>query len=312
MKPYWLRYYEENDGGGNDLGGGDPAPVDPATIEPEPAPAAKAEPDPVSSVPADWPGDWRNKFSPDGKHAKTLDRFASPNAVFESYMSLKQKVDSGELKSNTPFPKEGAPEDQLAWRKAHGIPESAADYEAHFSDGLVFGDEDKPVVDEFLQLAHKNNSSPEMVKDTLDWYYGFQEKRMDQQQEADAQYRTAAEDTLRAEWGGEYRTNINVIKGFVDTMPESVRDLFLEARLGDGNALVNNPDMARWLVHNAKIVNPVATVVPNAGANVATAIEDEIAAIEKVMVTNRKAYNDDVKMQERLRTLYGARERASS
>jgi hypothetical protein len=68
--------------------------------------------------------------------------------------------------------------------------------------------------------------------------------------------------------------------------------------------------MARWLVHNAKTINPMASVVPGAGANLASAIEDEITSIEKVMRENRKAYNGDEKMQQRLRDLYSARERA--
>jgi len=75
---------------------------------------------------------------------------------------------------------------------------------------------------------------------------------------------------------------------------------------------VNHPDMARWLAMNARTINPVATVVPGAGANIAGAIDDEITSIEKMMRTDRQAYNKDEKMQARLRELYGARERAKA
>jgi hypothetical protein len=37
-------------------------------------------------------------------------------------------------------------------------------------------------------------------------------------------------------------------------------------------------------------------------------LEDEIARIENVMKTDRKAYNSDANMQKKLRDLYGARE----
>jgi len=304
------KYLEESQEGG-DLGGGDPvavAPADPAPAAPPAAPAAPAEPQAPAA--GDWPDDWRTKLSPDGKHSKTLERFASPNAVLDSYLSLRQKVDSGELKAVSPYPSEGKPEDQSAWRKAHGIPEKAEDYTLKFDDGLVIGDVDKPFVDDFLKVAHDANATPEQVNKLMGWYYGNQEKALEIQAEQDAEYLTQSEDALRTEWGGEFRTNINMIKGLVDTMPANIKDLFISSRLADGTALMNNPDMARWMVHMARTVNPVATVVPGAGANVAGAIDDEITAIEKVMVNDRKAYNSDEKMQARLRELYGARERA--
>ena len=307
----WRLYLDEVVDGG-DLPGGDPAPADPApaAADPTPAPADPTPAPAATDAPGDWPSDWRAKLSPDGKHSKTLDRLTSPNALLDSYIALRQKVDSGELKSTAPYPDKGTPEDQVAWRKSHGIPESADGYAPHFSDGLVIGDEDKPFVDGFLQAAHASNAAPQVVNGILHWYYGEQERVLAEREELDAQVLTQTEDTLRAEWGGEYRTNINTIKGLVDTVPESVREQFMNARLGDGTALFSHPDIARWLAMTARTVNPMATVVPGAGANISGAIDDEITSIEKVMKENRKAYNSDEKMQARLRELYGARERA--
>lgn len=259
-----------------------------------------------------WPTDWRNKLSGDEKHAKTLERFDSPSALFNSYLALRQKVDSGELRSAAPYPDKGTAEEQVAWRKAHGIPESAADYSKSFSDGLVIGENDKEAIDGFLKVAHETNATPQQVDKMLHWYYDQQERNMAIREEMDAKYLQESEDTLRAEWGGDFRTNINLMKGMIETLPESVRDLFLNARLGDGSALVNHPDMARWMVNTARTLNPVHTVVPGAGANAAGAIDDEISQIEKVMREDRSRYNGDEKMQARLRQLYEARERAKA
>ena len=307
MRLNWYRFYEETvdgDGGSNGDGGsvGDPGGT--------PGGAPDGQSPGAGSTPADWPSDWRMKFSPDGKHTKTLDRFASPNAVFDSYMALRQKLDSGELKTVSPFPDKGTPEDQSAWRKAHGIPEKAEDYSLAFGDGLVVGDADKPFVDEFLKAAHASNMDTDQVKGVLGWYYGQQERAMAAQEQKDAEYLQASEDTLRAEWGGEFRTNINMLKGLVESMPESIRDIFMNARLGDGNALLNHPDMARWLVHTARTINPVHTVVPGAGANIASAIQDEIESIEKLMKDGSPEYWNNDKTQARLRDLYDARERS--
>ncbi len=304
LSRFFNRYFIEADGDGRDLSGAADGVVDTGIV------GGAGVADTGKAVPTDWPADWRAKMSPDGKHTQTLDRLASPAAVFNSYLALRQKYDSGELKSSVPFPAAGSAEDQATWRKMHDIPEKVEDYHVKFDDGLVLGDADKPIVDDFLKAAHSVNAAPEQVNALLHWYYDTQEKNLAAREEQDNQFLSASEDALRAEWGGEYRTNINAIKGLISTLPESVRDLFSNARLGDGNALINNPDMARWLVHTSRTLNPAATVVPNAGANVAGAIDDEIAGIEKLMRTDRKAYNADQKMQQRLRELYGARERA--
>lgn len=306
----WCSFLDENVDGG-DLGGGDGGdPTPPADPAPTTEPAAVAPATPAVDAQGDWPADWRQKISSDEKHSKTLERFASPKSIYDSYMSLRQKLDSGELKPNVAFPDKGTPEQQAAWRKDHGIPDKAEDYNLAFGDGLVFGEADKPFVDEFLQVAHQTNATPDQVNKMLSWYHESQERAYAEQEEKDAAYLSESEDTLRAEWGPEYRTNVNMIRGLVDTLPESVRELFMSSRLADGTAMLNHPDMARWLVSTARAVNPVATVVPGAGANMAGAIDDEITSIEKVMRTDRKTYNNDEKMQARLRELYAARERA--
>ena len=257
-----------------------------------------------------WPDDWRQRVTTDEKHSKTLERFASPKALFESYASLRQRVDSGELKLQTPFPDKGTPEEQTAWRKSNGLPEKPTDYKLEFEDGLVFGDADKPVIDAFLASAHSLNMPESQVKGTLRWYHGLQEQAAEKREQADTEFLQKAEDALRTEWGNEYRRNINLVKGLVETIPENVREAFVGARLASGEAMINHPDVARWLVSTARTVNPVSTVVPGAGGNVAAAIEDEIGQIETTMRTDRKKYNSDDKMQARLRELYNARDRA--
>ena len=309
---------EPIDGGG----GADPAPTDPPAdpaptdppADPAPAdpPADPAPADPPADPPvADWPEDWRSKISSDEKQLKTLERFASPKAMYDSYMALRQKIDSGEIKATSSYPNEGTEEEQSAWRTENGIPEKPEDYQLTYGDGLVIGEEDKELVDTFLKSAHDDNMPPQHVNSALRWYYDFQEKQQDVREQQDASTLTATEDGLRTEWGQDYRKNINLMNGLVQTMPSDLQPLFAGARLADGTALLNHPDMARWLVDNARTINPVASVVPNAGANVASAISDEIATIEKFMQDDRKAYNKDDKMQARLRDLYDARERAT-
>lgn len=262
----------------------------------------------VTPPPADWPTDWRSKISADEKHTKTLSRFASPKAIYDSYMALRQKLDSGEVKAQTPFPTKGTDEEKAAWRTANGIPEAPEAYANAFKNYKPT-EADKALMDDFLKHAHSLNMKPEHAEGVLGWYSSVQSRMAENQQAHDGDQLQKAEDALRSEWGGEYRRNLNMIRGLLDSMPQDVQPLFVGARLADGRALMNTPEIARWLLETALTVNPVGTFVPGAGANIASAIEDEISDIEKVMKTDRKRYNNDSKMQSRLLELYGARER---
>jgi len=315
--PWYMRYRDATGEGGDDGGGGDGDAGAGEGVSKAAAAVAGTDSSAAAVGAATgkdvdkgaWPDDWRSLISPDKQHEKTLSRFASPQAMFDSYMSLRQKLDSGEIKAATPFPAKGKPEEQATWRKEHGIPEKPDDYSLAFKDGLVFGDEDKPFVDEFLAAAHQSNTPPEAVNSILHWYNDTREKAMQKQAESDSELLHETEDALRSEWGGEYRSNINILSGLISTMPEESRDLFVGARLADGRALMNVPTIARWLLGVSRELNPMHTVVPGAGANMASAIEDEIAGIEKLMRTNRLEYNRDEKKQARYRELLGARER---
>lgn len=267
--------------------------------------------DKATTAPADWPDDWRAKLAGDDeKLSKRLDRFKSPKDILTAYRALEQKMSSGEVRSKLP---DDATEEQIAaYRKENGVPEKAEGYLDALPDGLVVGEEDKALVSSFLETAHGKNVSPDVVNDMLSWYYGQQDEAAAAQTEADKKFAADAEDQLRAEWGGEYRANINSVKSFLSSAPEGLGDLLMGARLADGTPLGNHPDALRWLTSLANDINPAGFVSPGAGGSQAQSIEDEIAGIEKVMREDRKAYDKDEKMQARLRQLYDAQEKLGS
>jgi hypothetical protein len=93
------------------------------------------------------------------------------------------------------------------------------------------------------------------------------------------------------------------------TTSQKLKETVLEARLPDGTKFGDSPDVMRLLVSLALVQNPAGIVVPGGSADPLQGAEDEITKIEKVMRENRPAYDKDVKMQTRLRDLYGAREK---
>lgn len=260
--------------------------------------------DKSKATPQIWADDWRQKMAGDDPAAlKQLERYQSPTDIYKKARSLEQRLSSGELKSA--LPKDPTPEALVAWRAENGIPEKP---EAYDVKGIL-SEEDAPTVQGYLAQMHSVNASPAVVKAGLEWYAKEVERLNDEAAVRDREFAKQSEDALRAEWGSEYRLNVNKINGLLETAPAAVRDEIMHGRLANGDPFMAHPEVMKWLNGMARQINPVTTIIPGAGANIGNAIEDEIKTIEKVMATDRKAYNEDEKMQSRLRELYDARDR---
>lgn len=271
---------------------------------------------PPSDVKPDWPDDWRDKMAGgDEKLRKRLDRFQSPVDIQKSWAAAEQKISSGEFKAPLP---DDATEDQVAaFRKENGIPDKPEAYLDNLPDGLVIGEADKDLVGSFLERAHGKNADPGVVADMIDWYYGQQEGLIAQGAEADKERARAGEDALRAEWGSEYRGNLNAMENFLAQAPaddegNTMRDLLLSGRLSDGTMVKDSPLAVKWLTSLANDANPAGFIAPGSGLSQADSVDAEIKEIEGTMRTNRSAYNKDEKMQARYLQLLEAKEKLSS
>lgn len=237
-----------------------------------------------------WPDDWRTRVAGnDDKALQRLGRFASPEAMWQSYRALEQRVSSGELKSV--LPKEGATEEQVkAWRAENGIPEAADKYELKLKGDRKLDDTSKPIVEGFLKQAHTVNLSAAQASEAVNWFMDHQESMKAAQAEKDAGFVIEGEEALRADWGQDFRLNKNLITGLLDTAPAGVKDNLMGGRLADGKPFMSDPATLKFLIGLAREINPVSTVVPNAGANMASAVEDEIAAWEGKMGNRSSDY----------------------
>jgi hypothetical protein len=257
-----------------------------------------------------WPDNWRQNLAKgDEKVLGRLQRFAAPDDVWTSYRALEQRISSGELKPVVPYPEKGTAEQQAEWRKLNGLPDKPEAYDTNLGDGVVIGEEDKPVVDSFLKFAHGKHIPPAVVKDTLKWY--LSEYRTETEQKKAETFKTLQKDTedaLRADWGGDYRGNRGAIDQMLDGRVPADSDLKeLIIRAVDTNA-----EFAKLLAGLALEINPAATLVSATGSDQSKTVDEEISKIEKFMRDDRRAYNKDEKAQARLRTLYEARERMKS
>lgn len=249
--------------------------------------------------PATWPETWREemakaltgKDSGDDfdKELKRLGRFKSPDNVFKSFREMERKMQSGDLKANNPFPADGTDDEKTAWRKENGIPETAEGYESHL-EGIVIGEQDKPIVAEYLKNAHERNESPESVRASLDWYYQTQERLAAEQAERDAEFRSEAVEQLRADMGNDYRPNMQDLKNWLAGGPEGLADNLFGARLADGTLLGDNPQVLSFLVSQMREINPLSTVVPGAGADAMKTVEDRITEIKGILGSDPQRY----------------------
>lgn len=286
--------------------------ADPAVVATPPADAATSplvNTPPVDkpvAVQADWPADWKEKYAgEDQDKIKRLGRYASPKDALDALFEAQKKISSGEYKKVTAAPKDEA---ALAeWRKEVGVPETPDKYDTTLADGLVIGETDKPYVDKFLQGVHAHNFTQEQAKAALGVYFKMQEEAQAEIQQIDKQVKAESEDTLRQEWGPEYRANMNELSNFLNTrFKEEIGADLMEARLPDGTRLGDNAKMLGTLLSMAREINPSATIVPNA-SEPGKAINDELKALQAKMGT-REWYNSPAD-QTRYMQLLQAKER---
>lgn len=258
-----------------------------------------------------FPENWREGLAAgDVKNIEKLSRYATPQAVANALLSVQARISAGELRSNVPFPEKGTDKEKAEWRKEQGLPETHDKYELKLRDGMTVPAEDKERIGSFTKAMHDRNASPAAVNQGIEWYYDEVARVTAERAEKDTTSVQATRDALVAEMGiPEFKTNMNLVNGLIETMPTAVKDLFKGGRLADGTPLFGgNVDVFKGLAEWARQINPVTALVPGAGANTASAINDEIKKIETLMREDRPAYNKDAAMQRRYQQLLEARD----
>lgn len=294
-------------------------PADPPDATPEapekPLAGGGGQPDGEQIVPADWPEPWRQLMAgKDETDLKTLNRFKNPATLWRSYKSLRQRVDGGEF-----LPRRPDTDDEEAlkeWRSEVGVPETAEGYIEKLGD-VTIREEDKDYVDGYLASMHASGASPDVVAAGIKSYYAIEEKRAEEQAEQDRQFRNESEDTLRAEWGPEYRPNLNAMASLFDTVDggSALFEKLTAARVTEsGRPLGDDPDFLRFMVWVAKEINPHATVVPSGEARGLKGVTERIAELEAEMKDTKgrsgpDAYIHSPAKQEELRQLYDSEAR---
>jgi hypothetical protein len=202
-------------------------------------------------APAHWPSDWRAKLSNgDEKLMKRLERFSDPAKIVNSWLAAEQKISSGEYKKGLD---EGATEEQIAeWRKANGVPEAADGYKRPQIDGVEWSEDDAPMLDALFSKLHAANASQTHVDAVLNTYAELVAQQNEARNEADRTWLQQNEDALRSRLGEEFRPQINVFQRVLNDpdgpLPRNVAEKLVNARYEDGNRVINDVDVAQFLI----------------------------------------------------------------
>lgn len=202
------------------------------TADPTPPPAAAPTKDAAPPIVDNTKiPDWKTMLPEEVRNDPSLKPIHDITALAKSYVHAQKVVGADKIA----VPGKHATEEDWNqfWIKV-GKPRDIGQYEIKAEEGF-----DKKAVDNFKELAYKNNLLPKQAQAILDWYSTANKEASTQaanqskaQQEADIQ-------TLKQEWGGAFDTKIAraqlVIKNHADD--ETIKYL-AESGLGNNTKLV--------------------------------------------------------------------------
>jgi hypothetical protein len=213
-------------------------------------PAAKTETAP-------WPDDWRDKLAGgDEKLKNLLNRYTAPDAFAKAFKELRAAHDSRKPAKEEAggLPENPTDEQLAAWRKAKGVPEKPEDYEFEVPEGKELSDGEYDILMDFAKSMHEKNMPAETVKGISSWFLEYQD--VVAQRNADAAYeaRMATEEKLRAEWGGDYKPNINLMSNVLQEHLGTQASEFLSKPFMDGTRLGDNETFIKLMADVARKV----------------------------------------------------------
>jgi hypothetical protein len=237
-----------------------------------------------------WPEDWRTRLAgEDEKLLKRLERFDSPAAILKSMRALEQKLSSGDLKKA--FPAEGTPEEQAEWRAANGIPEAADKYTPPKIEGVEWSKDDAAVLGDFYTAAHEANLPQAAVDRMGRWYVEQLAAVQERTYNIDREDKVKVEDHWRAEWGQEYRGNLELMVRLLkdkEAINPGLTEALIGARTSDGRRLINNIHFPGFMVGLAR-QQYGDTHMPT-GSAALSAHNSRKAELEKIMKTDYRRY----------------------
>lgn len=310
--------YMEGEGDPTPPGGGDPTPPggpgDPPPSDPPPSDPPPSDP-PAAPFYEAMPDDWRSQVVAStgmepgeefDKRVAQLERVSDMGTLGKNYFAAQDRIRNGEISNG--LPEDPTDEAMGEYRKKYGIPSEASGYDVSLDEGLVLGEGDTRIMGGeggVYEMAHKHNVSSEAMNDLTNAMLKGRATEAQARINQDGIDTQTGDRQLQDLWQGDFEANKNLIRGLITQLPESVSEAFSNARMPDGKAIFNSPEIMVAMADWARKINPSATVVPNSNNPMQT-MTDEIAKLEGMM--GEPGWHKDQASQKRLMDLYQAQE----
>ena len=196
------------------------------------------------------------------------------------------------------------------------MPAEAKDYIAglKLANGVVPGENDKPMLEAVADMAHKGNYDQKTVNDFVGKYYELQDQLKGAREEADNDLRIDSQQKLIEQMGPDYKRNMTALSSFWREQPDGMVETVLGARTADGRIIGNLPEVTSWLTNLARELNPAATLLPAGSDGTIASVETRMREIEGKMYVDGKPNPEyfGTKMEAEYRELIDAQERMKS
>lgn len=264
-----------------------------------------------------WDADhWKSTFAGDDAKKKAwAERRPDIKTALETGFQADQKISELTAIAKTVLPKDATPEQITQYRKDNGIPEKPEGYLDALSPEVKakLDDSSKGIITPYLGLIQKHNLSPTVAAEFIEMRQAEATRLQDARIAEDAVVRQKTEDTLRQDWGNNYRAEINNVNNLLSGAPDEVRNMLFNARTPDGTGLMAGPEALRWFAQLARTVNPYSVPVGNDGGLLdQKGVEARIAEIDGWMGAakgseNYKRYYENANVQAEYRQLVDAK-----
>lgn len=249
---------------------------------------------------------WREQLAgDDAEFLAELKRTKTPGDLAKRFKDMRGKLAKGSL-DDDPAPPKDKPDELKAWREKHGIPLEATGYTIGDDIKKSLTDADKPIVDGFLSYMHERNASQAEIDRALGFYTGLEAASREDMALADRDAGKKLEETLRADWGVDYRANNELVRRTAREFADGV-DWF-EARLPDGRLLGTVPEVVHAMLNYAIAKNGDGAYD---GTESGKATDSEIESLRAEMNKDIKAWRANPAKRKRLEELVALKEKRS-
>lgn len=282
----------------------------------EPAAGAGAADDKsgkTGTTPSAWPENWRDQLAgSDDKLKGLLGRYTTPDAFAKAFKELRTAYDSRKpAKGEDPgeLPENATPEQIAAYRKAKGVPDKPEDYEFEIQEGRELGEGEYEIFMDFAKAMHDQAVPKDIVKGISSWFLDYQEIVAQKAADMAYQARQNTEENLRAEWGGDYRANVNLMSNVLQEHLGSDANAFLSKTFTDGSRLGDNETFVRLMAELSRKVGGSSAELYTTDVNTSgKGLETRRSELMKMMndpdpITRKKYWSPEVQTElQRIQT----------